>query len=86
MSGQGRVMGCCIVETHPNERFDFTPLGDFLGTHSACYLSGITFDAGNDGMGVGSLLRSFIGLLDDDHFFPGMSAGKDNRDLSWFVD
>jgi hypothetical protein len=72
--------------THPNERFNFAPFGDLLGTHSSCDLSGITFNAGNDGVGVGSLLRSFVGLLDDDHFLSGMSAGKDNSNLSWFVD
>lgn len=43
-------------------------------------------NAGNDGVGVGSLLGSLVELSDNDNLLSGLSTSEDDGDLSWLVD
>jgi hypothetical protein len=43
-------------------------------------------DAGNNGVGVGSLLGSLVELSDNNDLLTSLSASKDNGDLSGLVD
>lgn len=47
---------------------------------------GSPLDTGNDGVGVGSLLGSLVGLSDDDNLLSGLSTSENDSDLSWLVD
>ena len=52
--------------TDLDEGLDLAALGQLLRTHTLRYLEGVTLDAGDDGVGVGSLFGTLIVLLDHD--------------------
>jgi hypothetical protein len=69
------------AKSHLDKRLDFVPLRYGLLPHSFGHFSRVSLDAGDDGMGVRSLLGAFIKLLDDDHLFPSLSPLENNSDL-----
>lgn len=66
-------MGTCVV------RLDSNVSG---GSARICS----PLNAGNNGVGVGSLLGSLVGLSDDDDLLSGLSTSEDDGDLSGLVD
>lgn len=68
--------------THLDERLDLAPLRNLLRAHALRHLEGVTLDAGNDRMGVGSLLGALVELLDDDDLLTRLAALEDDGDLS----
>ena len=70
------------IRTDLDERLDFTPLRDLLLAHPFCYFSWVALDAGNNSVGVRSLLGALIELLDDDDLLPRLAPLQHDRDLS----
>jgi hypothetical protein len=67
--------------TYLNERLNTVSPLQFLGAHSPRNFSRVAFDAGNDGMGVWSLLGSFIELFNNDDLLACLAALQDDGDL-----
>jgi hypothetical protein len=67
--------------THLDERLDFAPALQLLGTHALRDLPWVALDASNDSVGVWSLLGTIIELLDDDDLLASLAALKDECDL-----
>lgn len=60
--------------THLDERLDLAPPLHLLLAHTVRHFSGVAFDTGDDGMGVGPLLGTLIELLDDDDLVASWAA------------
>ena len=66
---------------HLDERLDLASPCNLLLTHPPRHFSGVAFDAGNDGVGVWSLLGTVIELLDDNDLFAGLATLEADGDL-----
>jgi len=76
-----------VVVDHLDEGSDLGSSSNLLLAHSADDSSWVAVDACNDGVSVGSVGDSFIGVVDDDGFAAGVSAIEDDDDFTtcnWF--
>jgi hypothetical protein len=77
----GAFGGAKMTNSHLDKRLDLVPLRHCLLPHSLGHFSGVSLDAGDNGMRVWSLLGALIKLLDDDHLFPCLSPLENDGDL-----
>ena len=68
-------------KTHLDEGLDLVPLRQLLATHPLGDLPGVPFNASNNGMRVGPLLRSLIELFDYDRLLACMASLCEDGDL-----
>lgn len=69
------------MDTHLDERLNAAPPLQFLGTHSPCNFSRVTFNTSDDSMRVWSILGSFIDLLNNDNLLACLATLQDDGDL-----
>lgn len=67
--------------TYLDERFNLAPTLQLLSTHTLCHFPWVALDAGNNSMGIWSLLGAFVQLFDHDNLFAGLAALQDDCDL-----
>jgi hypothetical protein len=70
-----------VEETDLDKGLDSAPPLHLLSTHTAGDFSWVTLDAGNDRVGVGTLLGSLIELLDNYDLLACLTALQDNSNL-----
>ncbi len=71
-----------VVVDNLHEGLDSGSLGDPLLAHTLGDLQGVSFDTGNDGVGVRSATSTLVKVLDDNGFFAGESSGEDQDNFA----
>lgn len=69
--------------TYFDERLDLVSPCQSLCTHALRHFARVTLDSSDNCMGVGTLLRALIVLLDDYHLLASLAALKSDGDLQY---